>query len=231
MKNKAVKILLGITVSLIVCGGAYYKLHPHNYALVDSKEPTCTEDGYKNFKCWCGAESQETVKAVGHSYQEVIIDATCTEDGKDIYTCSDCGDTYEESIKAIGHNYKEEVTTEPTCTKEGITTFKCRNCGDAFTESIAPLGHSFIDGICERCGELSEDAKKKQEESMKKKQQSGSGSSSQKPSGNSGQTEGQSGNSPTGSDADGAAAWGVPCVEGGDAGICTSYDGGGLTFN
>lgn len=82
-----------------------------------------------------------------------------------------------------------------------------------------------------------EETKKKQEESKKKEQQSGggsgngSGSSSQKPSGNSGQTASEGGNTaPTGSVEEGADAWGVPAGKEGD-GICTGFDGGGLHFN
>ena len=213
MANKKVKIILGISVVLIAGGALFYKLHPHDYVLVDTKEPTCTEDGYNNYRCWCGTESKEALEAIGHDYQEEIIEATCTDEGKEVYTCSNCGDTYENSIKATGHNYKEEITVEPTCTEEGVDTFTCNNCGDVYTEAIAPLGHSYIDGICERCGELSEEAKKKQEESKKKESGGGSGngggSSSQKPSGNSGQTGNNVSNeTPTNDTSAGAAAWG-----------------------
>lgn len=203
MKNRAVKILLGISVSLIIFGCAFYKFHPHRYALVDAKEPSCTENGYSNYKCWCGAESHETISAVGHNYRKEIVDATCTKDGKEVYTCSNCSDTYEEIVKAMGHNYKEEITKEPSCTEEGTKTLTCDKCGDTYTESIEPLGHSFVDGICERCGKLSEE--KKQEESKKKTDNGGS----QKPSGNSGQTGNNVSNeTPTNDTSAGAAAWG-----------------------
>ena len=226
MANKKVKIILGISVVLIAGGALFYKLHPHDYVLVDTKEPTCTEDGYNNYRCWCGTESKEALEAIGHDYQEEIIEATCTDEGKEVYTCSNCGDTYENSIKATGHNYKEEITVEPTCTEEGVDTFTCNNCGDVYTETIAPLGHSYIDGICERCGELSEEVKKKQEESKKKEQQSGGGSgngggsSSQKPSGNSGQSGNNVSNeTPSNDISQGRAAWGF---SGGGNNITTS---------
>ncbi|SHN61322.1 hypothetical protein SAMN02745247_02346 [Butyrivibrio hungatei DSM 14810] len=193
MANNKVKILLGIAILLIAGGAMFYKFHPHDYVLFDTKEPTCTEDGYNNYRCWCGTESKEV-------------------------------------LEAIGHDYQEEITVEPTCTEEGVDTFTCNNCGDVYTEAIAPLGHSYIDGICERCGELSEEkkkaeeeqkkkeeeTKKKQEESKKKEQQSGGGSgnsgggsSSQKPSGNSGQSQNNVSNeTPSNDTSAGAAAWG-----------------------
>ena len=54
MVNKKVKILLGISIILIAGGASFYTFHPHSFVLVDAKEATCTEDGYKNYKCWCG---------------------------------------------------------------------------------------------------------------------------------------------------------------------------------
>ena len=206
MKNRAVKILLGISVSLIIFGCAFYKFHPHRYALVDAKEPSCTENGYSNYKCWCGAESHETISAVGHDYRKEIVDATCTKDGKEVYTCSNCCDTYEEIVKAMGHNYKEEITKEPSCTEEGTKTLTCNNCGDAYTEEIESLGHSFVDGICERCGELSEEKKKAAEES--KKQDNGG---SNNPSGNSGQSQNNVNNQDPYSDCE--SGWGGGSVD------------------
>ena len=207
MKNKAVKILLGITIAIVICGVAYYKFHPHNFKQIEAQEPTCTEQGIEKYKCWCGMEKTETLDAIGHDYQEEIIEATCIDNGKTIYTCANCGDTYEEVIKAKGHDYKEEVTKEPTCTEEGIDTFTCNNCDDTYTEPIAPLGHSYIDGICERCGELSEEQKKKDEEAKKN---SDNGNANKGGSGSNHSNSDNSGNQGTPSNdvSQGQAAWG-----------------------
>ena len=43
----------------------------------------------------------------GHKYESETFDATCTEDGKIVYTCV-CGDSYEETIKAQGHSFAED---------------------------------------------------------------------------------------------------------------------------
>lgn len=45
-----------------------------------------------------------------HSYTSVITAATCTTDGKRVYTCS-CGDSYTVKIPATGHNYVDGICT------------------------------------------------------------------------------------------------------------------------
>ena len=52
-----------------------------------------------------------------HAYDEgkVVVDATCTTDGKKVYTCT-CGSTRVEEIPATGHKWDDGVvTTNPTC--------------------------------------------------------------------------------------------------------------------
>ena len=39
------------------------------------------------------------------SEEEVTEEATCTEDGTALYTCSVCGETWEDAIAAAGHSY------------------------------------------------------------------------------------------------------------------------------
>ncbi len=57
-----------------------------------------------------------------HQYIETIEKkATCTEDGKKIYTCSECSYFYEEEIPAIGHTITVLPAIESTCTKMGKT--------------------------------------------------------------------------------------------------------------
>ena len=51
-----------------------------------------------------------------HQYTSVKTDATCTEDGSEVFTCTLCGDSYTETIKATGHNY-----VDGTCTACGDT--------------------------------------------------------------------------------------------------------------
>ncbi|MGM9625909.1 MAG: transglutaminase domain-containing protein [Eubacteriales bacterium] len=77
--------------------------------------------------------------------------ATCTEEGKIRYTCTQCGATKTEKTEPTGHRYIDEVTA-PTCTEGGYTTHTCTVCGDSYTDSYTDaVGHNFIDGICTVC--------------------------------------------------------------------------------
>ena len=42
--------------------------HTHSYKVVNSKEATCTENGYVEYKCSCGDSYKETVNAHGHKW-------------------------------------------------------------------------------------------------------------------------------------------------------------------
>lgn len=76
-------------------------------------------------------------------HYEDITEATCTENGYRVYTCSICGDSYDDEIVATGHNYEGEVTESATCTESGTMTYTCEYCGDSYTESISPTGHNY----------------------------------------------------------------------------------------
>ena len=90
--------------------------HTHNIRLVEAKEPTCTEDGNKEYYVCpeCGRwfedatgskeitdRSSYSIKATGHKWDKVEItkEATYDEEGIRTYTCSVCGETKTESIK------------------------------------------------------------------------------------------------------------------------------------
>ncbi len=125
-------------------------------------EATCTVDGSYDSVVYCsvcGAElSRETVTlpATGHSYEAVVTDPTCEEDGYTTYTCSVCGDTYtDDTTAAIGHSYGE-----PEWTWDGYTsataTFTCEN-DSTHVVTITVTGDDIIDvttePTCEEEGE------------------------------------------------------------------------------
>ncbi len=131
-------------------------------------DPTCTEAGHYDEVVYCMVCHEElsrntvTVEALGHNYEAVVTEPTCTEQGYTTYTCTRCGDSYKADYKdALGHDWDEgEVTTEPTCTEAGVKTFTCRRCGEERTEEIAALGHTpgeavkedNVDPTCEEDG-------------------------------------------------------------------------------
>lgn len=65
-----------------------------------------------------------------HNYQLTSSqEPTCTEEGKNSYTCTDCGDTYTETTPALGHDYTAEDDG-------GDTVYTCKRCGDSYTELL-----------------------------------------------------------------------------------------------
>ena len=65
-----------------------------------------------------------------HNYQLTSSqEATCTEDGKNTYTCTDCGDSYTETTPALGHDYVAKDDG-------GDTVYTCKRCGDSYTELL-----------------------------------------------------------------------------------------------
>ena len=133
------------------CQGLYYEFIPatgeHTWEHHDPQDPTCLEGGWDAYDVCtvCGKETEhEVYTALGHDYQPVTTDPTCTEKGYTTYTCTRCGDTYEaDYVDALGHDY-EAIVTPPTCTEKGYTTHTCAICGDSFRDTeVDALGHDY----------------------------------------------------------------------------------------
>ncbi|MBQ4626630.1 MAG: phosphodiester glycosidase family protein, partial [Clostridia bacterium] len=82
----------------------------------------------------CTVCDEEIIPALGHKFKEKVTEATCTDAGHTIYTCSRCRYKYIGSeVAATGHNMTAATCTEPS---------KClNNCGH--TEGEA-LGHTEV---------------------------------------------------------------------------------------
>lgn len=78
--------------------------HSFYEAWIIDKEATCSEEGIKSHHCKnCDAKTDETaLKKLAHEHSATVTNATCSENGKIVYTCI-CGDTYTEIIYASGH--------------------------------------------------------------------------------------------------------------------------------
>ena len=94
----------------------------------------------------CGyvIEEQAVVPASGHSYNAVVTEPTCKEQGYTTHTCTVCGDNYKDSYTNTTneHDYKATITTPSTCSKEGVRTYTCSICGDKYTRSIETIDHT-----------------------------------------------------------------------------------------
>jgi hypothetical protein len=84
-------------------------------------EATCTERGKITYTCTkCNATKVETIKELGHSWDEgkVTEPATCTNKGTKTYTCSNsnCSETK-----------TEEISVDPSY--HPYENYKCKDCG------------------------------------------------------------------------------------------------------
>ncbi len=70
--------------------------------------------------------------------------ATCTENGKTVVTCKDCGATVSTTvIPATGHN-PATATIDPTCTESGAIVEYCKTCNSNLSVTTIPAtGHSY----------------------------------------------------------------------------------------
>ena len=126
--------------------------HTHSYAETVTKQPTCTAEGVKTFRCSCGDSYTEAISAAGHIFGAYVYnnDATEAADGTETATCTICGakDTRTAAGTKIAHvhNYTATVTKAATCAEEGVKTYTC-SCGSSYTEPVPVIAHSFGDYI------------------------------------------------------------------------------------
>ena len=121
-------------------------VHTHNYKAT-VVAPTCTNKGYTEYKCSCGASYKDNYKnALGHNYKVTGNGtATCTSGGYTEKKCTRCGDTQRTQTAALGHDYQETGFTSATCTAPFTVNYKCSRCGATTQETSGePLGHSWV---------------------------------------------------------------------------------------
>lgn len=72
----------------------------------------------------------------------ILQEATCTEAGRKLYTCTRCGKEKEERIPATGHSMEEQWFGEmPTCDRGSYLNIVCSVCGFVqSSESVPALG-------------------------------------------------------------------------------------------
>ena len=122
--------------------------HAHSYTATVTKQPTCTAEGVKTFRCSCGDSYTEAISAAGHVFGAYVYnnDATGAADGTETAACTICGakDTRTAAGTKIAHvhNYTAAVTKAATCAEEGVKTYTC-SCGSSYTEAVPVIAHSF----------------------------------------------------------------------------------------
>lgn len=122
------------------------------------KEPTCTDEGTKQYTCQkCGAtlENSDGAEALGHNYSEewsIDKESTCTEEGSKSKHCLRCGAKSEiTTIEKTDHTWNAQYTVdkEATCKEEGIQSIHCSVCNsikEGSEKSIPLIEHTWDEG-------------------------------------------------------------------------------------
>ncbi len=139
-----VKSIIKILPTVVVIPGAEWQIRT---------PATCTAAGVEFRVCVKCKVYEETriIEPLGHSYAVTGSEATCTEDGHLVYTCTRCGDTYEEFPKAYGHlfNAADVKYYEATCTEDAYSESTCARCGmeSRVDYPDTALGHDMDSGV------------------------------------------------------------------------------------
>lgn len=91
--------------------------HTHDFKLVDSKDATCTEAGYKKLECECGEKQEETVAALGHDFGDWVVTKQPTTDakGEETRTCKRCNGTEVRELDKLAPAVTYTVTFKTNC--------------------------------------------------------------------------------------------------------------------
>ena len=127
----------------------------HNYKLVKSVNPECTEQGYDYYECQNDSSHNYTdynVAALGHKLGDVQVvqNADCLNDGEKIQKCERCDITLQsEIIPAYGHDWGEwKIITPAKCEHNGLEKRICKNNESHVEENILDaIGHDWDDGV------------------------------------------------------------------------------------
>ena len=90
--------------------------------------------GNSNFKIGnCNLEYLQVTTGCSHTFGSwtTTTAATCTANGVQTRTCSQCGEKETRALTAFGHNYTEK-TYSTTCQTFAHSTFTCTYCGDSY---------------------------------------------------------------------------------------------------
>lgn len=162
--------------------------------LIDQKAPTCTEAGYKKYRCThvttigkkkirCKETKTVEESALGHKFTDYKVTKEAAEgaDGEQVAICNHgCGT---EDTQVIHYYGEWKVTKEPTCYAKGEKKRTCLNCGYVETAEIETIPHTWGDykdddkpgcqdqtesQYCTVCGARNADSEKKTSDPIRK---------------------------------------------------------------
>lgn len=102
----------------------------HTYEVIDSKDPTCTEDGYVTYKCTkCGHTYTDVVAKTGHK-----ISAVWEYDGfEHWHVCEVCGEEFDHDDHG---DWQYIIVKEATKEEDGLREVHCGVCDYYFNQVI-----------------------------------------------------------------------------------------------
>ena len=128
-------------------------LAEHNWIRIGYKAASCSEQGYKKFRCSeCTAEKTETLDFLPHNLGEWVVskEPTCIAEGEEKAVCLTCGAPKTRVLAKVDHVLVTIDAIEPTCTVSGKTEGqRCKVCGTYVVRPVPidPLGHDFGEPI------------------------------------------------------------------------------------
>ena len=130
-----------------VCGHLMAtKAHTYGAGVV-SKMPTCWSKGEVKYTCTvCRHTYTKELPALGHYFETVTIESTCTGEGYTAQKCIRCGLIVSQGVlDPKGHKPGDwEVTKAATCTEKGQEVKTCTVCGVVVEmREIDALGHDW----------------------------------------------------------------------------------------
>ena len=77
-----------------------------------------------------------------HEWTKTSTDPTCESNGRETFTCSDCGKVYTYTLAALGHDYSESGY-DATCTQDGYHLYVCKRCNKWEVQTPKATGHQW----------------------------------------------------------------------------------------
>ena len=128
------------TYTCTACGATRTEVVPANH-----EHSYSAEWKYDSTMHWhaCSCGSKRDTQSHTWDAGTIQKEATCTEPGSVLYTCTVCGATKSESVSAEHTPSEWTVVTEASCTETGKQEQRCTVCGTVLKEmTIAATGHT-----------------------------------------------------------------------------------------
>ena len=136
-------ISIGSNNNKLLNATIHFSADEHNYTYEITKEPDCENTGIRTYTCsHCDDTYTETIPALGHSFNHVVVESTCKVAGMEYDLCTVCGETANTTnLPLADHSWNEgDITKQPDCGNTGIKTYTCSVCGDTYTETLPIIG-------------------------------------------------------------------------------------------